>query len=87
MPRDQAGSMNHPIIKLDWWSRPSRLPDCFKKPDAKAGVAMMKHVRPTSRAPGRERKETGVVMMKHGERPEVTADLTPPLEPSPWLRS
>ena len=41
MPRDQAGSMNHPIIKLDWWSRPSRLPDCFKEPDAKAGVAMM----------------------------------------------
>ena len=45
MPRDQAGSMNHPTMNLDWWSRPSRLPDFFKKPDAKAGVAMAKLVR------------------------------------------
>jgi hypothetical protein len=58
MPRDQAGSMNHPIIKLDWWSRPSRLPDFLKRPDAKAGVAMEKHVRrPAERPAVSERKQ------------------------------
>ncbi len=26
-PRGQAGSTDHPLQNLDWWSRPSRLPD------------------------------------------------------------
>ncbi len=36
-----------PIIKLDWWSRPSRLPDFLQRPDRKRGVAMMERGYPS----------------------------------------
>ena len=57
MPRDQAGSMNHPIIKLDWWSRPSRLPDFLSSPERRSRVGQ--------RVMG---KETNGQMRKHAWR-------------------
>jgi hypothetical protein len=48
-PPDAKGSgwvERPPIKNLDWWSRPSRLPDHSQWPDVKAGVAMKKRALP-----------------------------------------
>ena len=91
-PPDAKGSGwvdEPPIIKLDWWSRPSRLPDFFNGPDAKAGVATVKRVhrsaypRPAKRGRCPQGRDAEGGPMKHATKETMASTAFP--DPTPIL--